>query len=64
MQMFKPGCQHGCLQSWRENGNEMNGSSQMNMARIFTVNLDMAARLRKQQFVSVLGSLLYESQMQ
>lgn len=41
IQMFKPGCQHGCLQSWSENGNEMNGSSQMNMARIVTVTLDM-----------------------
>jgi len=40
IQMFKPGYQHGCLQSWSENGNKMNGSSQMNMARIVTVTLD------------------------
>lgn len=41
IQMFKAGCQCGCLQSWSENGNEMNGSSQMNMARTVTVTLDM-----------------------
>lgn len=64
IQMFKPGCQHGCLQSWSENGIEVNGSSQMNMAGIITVILDMGRRLRKHLLASLFGVFIHTSQLQ